>query len=54
MEKDLPSKAPFLLQSAYDSMRGIVEHWANEPPVEGWDYAAFLAAAGPGSQNDPE
>jgi hypothetical protein len=37
-------------------MRGIVEHWANEPPVEGWDYmyAAFLAAAGPGSQNDPE
>eukprot|EP00747_Dinoflagellata_sp_TGD_P205929 gnl/TRDRNA2_/TRDRNA2_79668_c1_seq1.p1 gnl/TRDRNA2_/TRDRNA2_79668_c1~~gnl/TRDRNA2_/TRDRNA2_79668_c1_seq1.p1 ORF type:complete len:296 (-),score=53.70 gnl/TRDRNA2_/TRDRNA2_79668_c1_seq1:133-990(-) len=39
---------------AYDSMRTIVEHWANQPPTKGWDYDAFIAAAGPGSQNDPD
>jgi hypothetical protein len=40
--------------AAYDSVRGIIEHWANQPPVVGWDYDAFVAAAGPGSQNDPD
>lgn len=40
--------------AAYDSVRGIIVHWANEPPLPGWDYAAFVAAAGPGSQNDPD
>ena len=42
------------IAAAYDSVRGIITFWANEPPQTGWNYSAFQAAAGPGSQNDPD